>query len=747
MANLVEVNTDDRMGACPIDAARAVRGVGLALLAGAVAGCGPVVSDSPATPDAPTPPVAEVRPHSYTMHGHTVHDPYRWLKDDSYPTVDDVDVLAYLKAENAYFEAAMAPRQALVDALFEEIKGRQKPDDASVPVKEGDYYYQSRFEEGGQYRIWSRWRADGHNAGEGPTADAQVILDEPALAAEHDYFRLGALSVSHNGRLLAYSTDTSGGERFTLRVKDLETGEILPDAIGNVQGSPVWASDDSAFFYTLLDEKWRPYQVRLHALGDTSNGAENTDKVIYEETDPKFFVGVSLLSSKKYVAIDTSGHTTSEVHLVPAADPHSRPAVVSPRRTDHEYEIDHQGDRFVIKTNDTHKNSRLAIATGDDPSPANWQELVAPSDERYILGFETFADFIAVEERINGVDQIRIMNRDGTSAYVDFPEAAYTVGLGDNAEYATRTVRLEYSSMVTPSTVFDYALDAQTLKTRKVQQIPSGYDPTQYVTERLTAPARDGASVPISIVYRKGFSKDGKAPLYLYGYGAYGSGVMPSFSTTRISLLDRGFAFAIAHIRGGDELGYHWYEAGKLTQRNNTFNDFVDVARYLIDEQYTSPGRIAIAGGSAGGELMGAVVNQAPELWGAVAAHVPFVDVLNTMLDTSLPLTPIEWPEWGNPIEDKAAFELIRSYSPYDQLKAGEYPPMLITAGLNDPRVTYWEPAKYVAKLRTLKADDNPLLLKTNMGAGHGGKSGRYDSLYEVAEEYAFILWALGLED
>ena len=711
----------------------------------AVAACGPVAEVPPNA--MPEPPTAEARPHSFTLHGHTVEDPYRWLKDDSYPTVDDADVLAYLQEENAYFEARMAPRKGLVEELFEEIKARQAPEDSNVPVKNGAFYYQWRFETGKQYRVWSRWPADGAGASEGPTADAEVILDEPALAEGHDYFRLGALSVSHDGRLLAYSTDTSGGERFTLRVKDLETGELLPDVIENTQGDPVWTADDSAFFYALLDDQWRPYQIRLHQLGEVPEGESNADEVIYQEDDPGFFADVALSSSKQYVVISTADHTTSEVRLVPAADPRRAPVVVSPRKTGHEYTVDHQGDRFVVQTNDTHKNSRLAIAPEDDPTPSNWRELVAPSDERYILHFQAFRDFIAVEERIGGVDQIRILNRDGSNAHVEFPEAAYTVGLGNNEEFEARAVRLSYASMVTPNTVFDYALDEDRLDSRKVRQIPSGYDAAQYVTERLDAPARDGASVPVSIVYRKGLRKDGTAPLYLYGYGAYGNAIMPSFSTTRISLLDRGFAFAIAHIRGGDELGYHWYEAGKLERRNNTFNDFVDVARHLIDQRYTSAGRIAIAGGSAGGELMGAVVNQAPELWGAVAAHVPFVDVLNTMLDTSLPLTPIEWPEWGNPIEDKSAFELIRSYSPYDQLKAGDYPPMLVTAGLNDPRVTYWEPAKYVAKLRTLKTDDNPLLLKTNMGAGHGGKSGRYDSLYEVAEEYAFFLWALDMEE
>ena len=693
------------------------------------------------TPDAPAPPVADVRPSTVTHHGIELADPYRWLKDESYPTVDDADVLAYLEAENAYFEAMMAPHQAQVETIFEEIKGRQQPDDANVPVKDGAYYYQWRFEEGGQYRIWSRWPATGENADEGPTLDAQVILDEPALAKDVEYFRLGALSVSNDDALLAYSTDTSGGERFTLRVKRLADGHHFEDVIENTTGTPVWTTNDTAFFYTVVDDQWRPYQVRLHVLGEPAD----RDRVIYEEADPGFFVGLGRTASKQYVVIDAADHVTSEVRLLPADDPGAAPTLVAPRRTEHEYSIDHQGDRFVVKTNDTHKNARLAVAPDDDPTEAAWATLIEASDEHYIRDFEVFADFIAVEERIDGLDQIRLIDRDGASAYIEFPESAYGVGIGANEEFETGTLRLSYTSMVTPNTVFDYALDADALRTRKVQQIPSGYDASRYVTERRMAPARDGVQVPVSLVYRNDTPLDGSAPLYLYGYGAYGSAMTPSFSTTRLSLLDRGFVYAIAHIRGGDELGYHWYEAGKLDRRTNAFNDFVDVARFLIAEDVTAAGRIAIAGGSAGGELMGAVVNQAPELWGAVAAHVPFVDVLNTMLDTSLPLTPIEWPEWGNPIEDQAAFELIRSYSPYDQLQAGAYPPMLVTAGLNDPRVTYWEPAKYVAKLRTLKTDDNPLLLKTNMGAGHGGRSGRYDSLYEVAEEYAFMLWALGL--
>lgn len=695
---------------------------------------------APAT-QLPTPPVADVRPSSFTLHGVTVEDPYRWLKDESYPTVDDADVLAYLKAENAYFEAMIAPRRELVETLFEELKGRQEPEDANVPVKDGPYYYQWRFEEGGQYRIWSRWPADGDDAEQGPPEDAEVILSEPALAREVDYFRLGALAVANDHRLLAYSTDTSGAERFTLRVKDLETGELLGEVIENTQGDPVWSADDSAFFYVVVNDEWRPYQVRRHVLGEPSE----SDTVVFEEADSGFFVHVGLTASKKYIVIATGDHVTSEVYLVPAADSARTPAVVSPRRPEHDYSIDHQGDRFVIKTNDTHKNNRLVTAPEGDPSEAAWRTLVPASEKRYLLDFQAFRDFIALKERIDGVDQIRLLHRDGTNNYVEFPDSTYTVGIGANEEFDARVLRLNYTSLVTPNTVFDYHLDTHELRTRKVQRIPTGFDAHGYVSERLMAPARDGTRIPVSLVYRSGTPRDGTAPLYLYAYGAYGNATMPRFSTARLSLLDRGFVYAIAHVRGGDELGYYWYEDGKLDKRTNTFNDFVDVARHLIGEGFTTAGKIAIAGGSAGGELVGAAINQAPELWGAAAAHVPFVDVLNTMLDTSLPLTPIEWPEWGNPIKDKAAFDVIRSYSPYDQLKPGHYPPILVTAGLNDPRVTYWEPAKYVAKLRTLKQDDNPLLLKTNMGAGHGGKSGRYDSLYEVAEEYAFFLWTLGI--
>ena len=689
----------------------------------------------------PKPPVAEKRPHSVTHHGTTIEDPWHWLRDPAYPTVEDGDVLAYLTAENEYFQATMGPHQGLIDTLFEEIKGRQQPDLSSVPWKRGEWYYQWSYEEGSQYRVWSRWPAGDADAREGPTGSARAILDEPQLAQEHQYFRLGSMSVSNGGWLLAYSTDTDGSERYRMVVKDLETGEMLGDEIEGTIGNAVWAADDGSFFYTVLDDNWRPWQVRRHRLGEPVDG----DVVVYEEADPGFFVGLSITSSREYVVIGAGDHVTSEVRLIRASEPDGAPVLVSERRTGHEYSLDHQGERFVIRTNDTHKNTRLATAPVAEPGEASWETLVEASDQRYITGFKAFREFIAVEERIGGLDQIRLIHGDGDSTYIAFPEPAYTVGTETNLEFQTDMLRLEYTSMVTPSTVYDYHVDTKELEVRKVQQIPSGYEAEGYVTERVTAVARDGAEVPVSVVRRKDTAVDGSAPLYLYGYGAYGYAVPPSFSTTRLSLLDRGFIFAIAHIRGGDDLGYHWYEAGKLDRRTNTFNDFVDVARHLVEMGYAAQGRIAIAGGSAGGQLMGAAVNQAPELWGSVAAHVPFVDALNTMLDDTLPLTPIEWPEWGNPIEDREAFEYIRSYSPYDQLTEREYPPMLVTAGLNDPRVTYWEPAKYVAKVRSLKTDANTLLLKTNMGAGHGGKSGRYDRLYEVAEEYAFILVNMGL--
>jgi len=505
----------------------------------------------------------------------------------------------------------------------------------------------------------------------------------------------------------------------------------------------VWTADDSAFLYGLANEQWRTDNARLHKLGTDPA----TDIELYHEDDEGFRVGVSETSDRKWIVIATGDHVTSEVYLLPATDPMATPICVTPRKTGREYDVETHGDTLYIHTNDTDPMWRLCTAPIADPE--NWSELIAPSQHFYMTGIECYRDYFVVEGREDGLDQIWIHRYDPTVApqRITFPEASYTAGLGDNPEYDMPVIRLGYESMVTPGTVYDYDVASGEMTTLKVQEIPSGYDADKYATERLKIKARDGTEVPVSIVYPKDFPRDGSRPLFLYAYGAYGYAIPPGFSTGRLSLLDRGFAYAIAHIRGGDDLGQQWYHDGKLEKRSNTFNDFVDVANALVADGWTSAGKIAIAGRSAGGELMGAVVNSDPDLWGAVIADVPFVDVLNTMLDDSLPLTPGEWPEWGNPIEDKAAFELIRSYSPYDNVTAQAYPPMFISGGLNDPRVTYWEPAKWAAKLRATKTDDNLLLLKTNMGAGHGGKSGRFDSLYEGAEEHCFVLWQLGVEE
>ena len=702
-----------------------------------------------ATPVAdPSPPIAGERPHSYTYHGITVDDPWHWLEDEDYPTVDDEDVLAYLVAENDYFDARMAPHQDLIDAIYGEIEGRQPAELTSLPRKRGDCgprsrFYQWRYGEGSQYREWLRWLASDENAREGPSENAAVFLDEPMLAEGLEYFRLGTLSVSNDGSMVAYSTDTNGSERYTLVVKDLEADELLDGVIEQMRGRVVWSADDSSFYYTPVDETGHPYQVRRHVLGSTAE----EDTVVYEETDPGFFVGVSSTNSKEYVIISAGDHVTSEYRLIESGDVSAEPVLVAPRRAGHDYSIDHQGDRFVIMTNDNHQNFRIATAPEDDPTESAWETLLQGTESLYIVHFRVTDDYVAVEERIDGLDQVRIIDRAGTSTHIEFPEVAYTAYIQFDPEFDGNTLRIAYTSMTTPWTDFDYHIDTGELELRKVQEIPSGYDALEFVTHRELAPARDGVQVPVSIVRHKDTPVDGSAPLYIYAYGAYGSAVSPYFSSARLSMLDRGFIFAIAHIRGGDDLGFHWYEAGKLFERTNTFNDFVDVARHLVDKGYGPEGRIAISGASAGGTLMGAAVNQAPELWGAMVTQVPFVDVLNTMLNADLPLTPPEWPEWGNPIEDKDAFEYIRSYSPYDQLMPGEYPPIMVTAGLNDSRVTYWEPAKYVAKLRAVKMDDNLLLLKTDMGSGHGGRSGRTARWYEIAEEYAFILVNLGLTE
>ena len=678
-----------------------------------------------------TPPKAEKRPYSYERHGYTIEDPYFWLKDQGYPKVDDADVLAYLKAENAYFEARMKPHEGLVETLFQEMKGRIKEDDSSVPIKDGDWLYWWAFKPGAQYRTWYRKPAGGG-------ADA-VIFDEVAEAQGKEYFRLGALQVSPDGRLAATLVDDDGSERFKLRIRDLATGKDIETVTDVGIGSPVWTSDSKGVVFTEVNENWRSYRARLHWLGRPV--AE--DKTLYEEKDDKgFSVGVSKSQDEGLIFISTGDNATNEVRFVPASAPEAPLGLISPRKTNRQYSVDASHGKLWILTNDQHVNFRIAEAS--TMQPGEWKTVIAGSDRVYLRGLTAYRDHLAISERVDGLDQLRLRQYDGKEIRIPFPEASYTAAFAHNPEYAPAAYRIGYSSMVTPATVYDYDPKNGRLETLKVQEVPSGYDASQYATERLTITARDGAKVPVSIVYKKGFEKNGEGKVFLYAYGAYGYAVPPSFSTSRMSLLDRGYAYAIAHIRGGDDLGYQWFLDGKLTKRTNTFNDFVDAAKGLIAAGFTKPGNIAIQGGSAGGELMGVVANTDPELWGAVVADVPFVDVLNTMQDESLPLTPGEWPEWGNPITDKAAFELIRSYSPYDQVKAQDYPPMLITGGLNDPRVTYWEPAKWAAKLREMKTDGNTLLLKINMGAGHGGKSGRWERLHETAEAYAFVLSQMG---
>jgi len=676
----------------------------------------------------PAPPRAEQRPFTYERHGVRIDDPYAWLRDKGYPKVDDKDVLDYLKAENAFFEAAMKPHAALVETLFQEMKGRIKEDDSSVPLRDGDWLYWSAFKPGTQYRFWYRKPVAG--------GEQQLIFDENAEAEGKEYFRLGAFATSPDGKRLATLVDDDGSERFKLVVRDLATGKVLETVTEVGIGNPVWTSDSKGLVFTEVNDQWRSYRARYHVVGRPLTET----KTLYEEKDDiAFSVGVNRSTDDSLIFISTGNNSTNEVRFVPADRPDATPVLVSPRKPDRQYEIDAAHGKLWILTNDDHVNFRIASA--DPKAPGKWTTVIPGSDRTYLRGLTSHRDHLLITSRVDGLDQLVLRDyASGKEKRVPFAEASYTASFSGNPEYAPDAYRLAYSSMVTPATVYDYHPADDRLETRKVQEIPSGYDPKKYVTERMMITARDGKKVPVSIVRLADSKKDGSGKLFVYGYGAYGYAIPPSFSTARLSLVDRGFAFAIAHIRGGDDLGYQWFLDGKLKSRTNAFNDFVDVTRGLSAAGYAKPGRIAAQGGSAGGELMGAAVNQAPELFGAVVADVPFVDVLNTMLDDTLPLTPGEWTEWGNPIEDKAAFDLIRSYSPYDNVKAQAYPPMLITGGLHDPRVTYWEPAKWAARLREKKTDDNLLLLKINMGAGHGGKSGRWNALHEVAEAYAFVL-------
>jgi oligopeptidase B len=554
-------------------------------------------------------------------------------------------------------------------------------------------------------------------------------------AEGREYFRLGALEVSPDGMRLATLVDDNGSERFELRIRDLETGKDIETVTEVGIGQPVWTNDSGGIVFTEVNDQWRSYRARYHRLGRPLS----EDVTLYEETEELgFSVGVGKSTDKSLIFISTGDNATSEVRFVSADDPSQPLTLMSARKDNREYHVDAAHGKLWIHTNDDHVNFRLAEA--DPANPEGWRTVIPGSDRVYLTGASSYRDHLAISSRVDGLDQLTLRTYAGEETRIPFAEASYSAFFHGNPEFAPDSYRLGYSSMVTPMTTYDYHPERGELEVRKVQEIPSGYDASRYATERLMVDARDGARIPVSVVYKKGFEKNGEGKLFLYAYGAYGIAIPPAFNSNRISLLDRGWASAIAHIRGGDDLGHQWFLDGKLAKRTNTFNDFVDVAKGLAAARFTRPGRIAINGGSAGGELMGAVVNSDPQLWGAVVADVPFVDVLNTMLDDTLPLTPGEWPEWGNPISDAQVFALIRSYSPYDNVKSQDYPPMLITGGLTDPRVTYWEPAKWTAKLRATKTDRNLLLLKINMGAGHGGKSGRWEKLHEIAETYAFVL-------
>ena len=687
--------------------------------------------------NSPTPPVAIRRPVVSQHHGDSRTDDYAWLRDPGYPDVRDPAILDYLEAENAYREAVMAPLADLRDALFRELKGRLKDNDSGVPVERGPWFYSWRFEPGAQYRTHFRIPCE-----EGPDGAPQIVLDEPALAEGFDYLRVRAVEPSPDHSLLAYSADTDGSERYAIRVRDPTAGEDLPDEILNTSGAPAWAADNRTLFYVRLDAQLRPSSVWRHRLGTPVEA----DVEVYREPDPGFGVSVDPGRDDRYLFICTGDHETSEVRFVSSGAPEGEPRLISARRTGRLYSAEHRGGLFWILTDDTHPNQRLITAPVESPDAENWREEIAASDSVYLTGLHLFRDWMLIEEREAGVKHLRIRHfHDGAEHRIAFPEPAYAVFPVDNAEFGQSHLRIAYQSLVTPPTVMDYDVASRERTVRKLQEIPSGYDASLYVSEREMAPSHDGALVPVTIVRRRDTPKDGTAPLYLYAYGSYGMNMDPGFGTARLSLLDRGFVFALANPRGGSELGKSWYEAGKLELKENTFRDVTAVARHLAAAGYARAGNMALAGGSAGGLMVGATINMAPELFRAAAAHVPFVDVLNTMLDDTLWLTPGEYPEWGNPAESEEAYRRIKAYSPYDNVEPRDYPHLFVTGGLSDPRVTYWEPAKWVAKLRATGAGDNLLVLRMNMGAGHGGKSGRYEALHEVAEEYAFMLKVFGL--
>ena len=687
--------------------------------------------DADSTPAQP--PAAEQRPHEVTApHGATRQDEYYWLRDDERA---DPDMLAYLEAENDYTDVVMAPLADSKAALYEEIVGRIKQDDSSVPYKYKDYWYYTRFEEGQEYPIHARREGN-------MDAPEEVMLDVNELAEGHDFYQVGNWKVSPDQTLLAYVEDTVGRRQFTLRVKDLGGGETLSVQIPGVSTSLAWAADNRMLYYVLNDaETLLTRWIKTHTLGSD----EGSDPVVYEELDDSFYMGLSTTRSEKYICIGLESTVSSELRCTEAAAP-GEFRVLAPRERDFEYSADHHDSRWVIRTNWNAENFKL-MDVGEDVwgDRSQWRDLIGHDADVFIGGFELFDDFMAVGERSGGLTRIRIVERFGQSHYVDADETAYTMALSVNAEPDTDQLRYTYTSLTTPASTYELNVRTGERLLLKEQPVLGGFDKSDYVTERLWATARDGARIPVSVLYRRGFERDGTAALLQYGYGSYGFSNDPRFSSNVLSLVDRGMIYALAHIRGGQEMGRSWYDDGKLLNKVNTFTDFIDVTDFLVDQGYAAPDRVAAMGGSAGGLLVGAVANMAPEKYRVIVSLVPFVDVVTTMLDASIPLTTNEYDEWGNP-EDRDYYEYILSYSPYDQLEAKEYPAVFVSTGLWDSQVQYWEPSKYVARLRVRKTDDNLVLYRVQMEAGHGGQSGRFQRYLETAERYAFLLNQLGVE-
>jgi oligopeptidase B len=688
---------------------------------------------------APTPPDAPRRPRTLSIHGDDRVDDWYWLRER-----DNPDVVAHLEAENAYADAVLAPLRGLRDRIFDEIRNRIQETDESAPVPSGPWEYTTRTLEGQQYPMHYR-------RPRGATPDeAALLLDENVLAGDSDYFALGGFEITPDHRVLAYSTDVTGGERYTLHFRDLTTNVDLPDVVENVTYGLAWADDAGTCFYVRPDDAMRPHEVWRHTLGTPP-----TDDVrVFREADERFFLGVERTRSGRFVLIETASKTTSEVWFVPTERPGVAPRVVAPREAGHEYDVEHHwsekhGDRFLIVTNRRGKarNFELVAAPCDEPARQYWMPLVPHRENVKLDAVTAFGEYLVLSERADGLDRLSVMRVEEDDIFaIEFPDPVYTAWIGANEEYDSRSVRYGYTSLVAPSTDVDFDMETRKGAIVKTQPVLGGYDASSYTSAREWATASDGARIPLSIVHRKDTPLDGSAPAVLYGYGSYEHSTDPAFRASRLSLLDRGFVFAIAHVRGGGEMGRPWYEEGRLEHKSNTFTDFVVCAEHLVARRYTSPSRLAARGGSAGGLLMGAVTNMRPDLFAAIVAEVPFVDVVTTMLDPTLPLTITEWEEWGDPREPDA-YARMKAYSPYDNVSRQPYPAMLVTTGLNDPRVQYWEPAKWVAKLRTQSTSEKPIVLRTEMGAGHGGPSGRYHAWREEAVVLAFICNAVGVSE